>query len=108
MTTTDATSPEFTEWLTRNPQPALQDLVQRYSGYHRVPADAWTQFDLDIVDWQARRIAANVAKLPELRMSTPRRAGVPRYSGRRMLSGSQTITPASGCADRGRLGRERR
>jgi hypothetical protein len=36
MTTTDATSPDFTEWLTRNPQPALQDLVQRYGGYHRV------------------------------------------------------------------------
>ena len=56
MTTTDATSPDFTEWLTRNPHPALHDLVQRYGGYHRVPADAWTQFDLDIVDWQARRI----------------------------------------------------
>jgi hypothetical protein len=30
MTTMDATSPDFTEWLTRNPQPALHDLVQRY------------------------------------------------------------------------------
>jgi hypothetical protein len=49
-------SPDFTEWLTRNPQPALHDLVQRYGGYHRVPADAWAQFDLDIADWQARRI----------------------------------------------------
>jgi hypothetical protein len=29
MTTTDATSPDFTEWLTRNPQPALHDLVQK-------------------------------------------------------------------------------
>jgi hypothetical protein len=54
MTTTDAMSPDFTEWLKRNPQPALQDLVQRYGSYHRVPADAWTQFDLDIADWQAR------------------------------------------------------
>jgi hypothetical protein len=34
----------------------LQDLVQRYGGYHRVPADARAQFDLDIADWQARRI----------------------------------------------------
>jgi len=56
MMTTDATSPDFTEWLTRNPQPALRDLVQRYGAYHRVPADAWAQFDLDIADWQARRI----------------------------------------------------
>jgi hypothetical protein len=40
MTTTDATSADFTEWLPRNPQPALQDLAQRYGGYHRVPADA--------------------------------------------------------------------
>jgi hypothetical protein len=56
MTTADATSPDFTEWLTRNPQPGQQDLVQRYGGYHRVPADAWAQFDLDIADWQARRI----------------------------------------------------
>jgi hypothetical protein len=56
MTTTDATSPDFTEWLTRNPQPALHDLVQCYGGYHRVPADGWAQFDLDIADWQARRI----------------------------------------------------
>jgi hypothetical protein len=31
-------------------------LVQRYGGYQRVPADAWAQFDLDIADWQARRI----------------------------------------------------
>jgi hypothetical protein len=31
-------------------------LVQRHGGYHRVPADAWAQFDLDIADWQARRI----------------------------------------------------
>ena len=37
MTTTDATSPDFTEWLIRKPQPALHDLVQRYGGYHRVP-----------------------------------------------------------------------
>jgi hypothetical protein len=56
MTTMDVTSRDFTEWLPRNPQPALQDLVQRYGGYHRVPADAWAQFDLDIADWQARRI----------------------------------------------------
>jgi hypothetical protein len=56
MTTTDATSPDFTVWLTCNPQPALHDLVQRYGGYQRVPADAWAQFDLDIADWQARRI----------------------------------------------------
>jgi hypothetical protein len=28
-------SPDFTEWLTRNPQPALQDLVLRYGGYYR-------------------------------------------------------------------------
>ena len=57
MTTRDATSPDFAEWLIRNPQPALQDLVQSYGGYHRVPpADAWAQFDLDVADWQARRI----------------------------------------------------
>jgi hypothetical protein len=31
-------------------------LLQRYGGYHRVSADAWAQFDLDIADWQARRI----------------------------------------------------
>lgn len=28
-------SPDFTEWLTRNPQPALQDLVQRYGAVSR-------------------------------------------------------------------------
>jgi hypothetical protein len=39
-----------------HPQPALHDLVQRYGGYHRVPADAWAQFDQDTADWQARRI----------------------------------------------------
>jgi hypothetical protein len=27
------------------------------------PADVWAQFDLDIADWQARRIAANIVKL---------------------------------------------
>ena len=57
MTTMDATSADFTEWLIRNPQPALRDLVQRYAAYHRVPADAWAQFDLDIADRQARRIS---------------------------------------------------
>jgi len=41
-----------------HPQPAASPagLVQRYGAYHRVPADAWAQFDLDIADWQARRI----------------------------------------------------
>jgi hypothetical protein len=39
-----------------SPLTALHDLVQRYGGYHRVPADAWAQFDQDIADWQARRI----------------------------------------------------
>jgi hypothetical protein len=39
-----------------DPQPRLFAWLQRYRGYHRVPADAWAQFDLDIADWQARRI----------------------------------------------------
>jgi hypothetical protein len=56
MTTTDVMSPDFAEWLKRNAEPDLHDLVQRYGGYRRVPADAWAQFDLDIADWQARRI----------------------------------------------------
>ena len=51
-----AAGSDYTEWLKRSPAPDLQDLVQRYGGYHRVPADAWAQFDLDIADWQARRI----------------------------------------------------
>ena len=56
MTNDDHGRHDFTEWLTRNPPPALHDLVQCCGGYHRVPADAWAQFDLDIADWQARRI----------------------------------------------------
>jgi hypothetical protein len=35
---------------------AVIHLVLRYGGYHRVPADVWAQCDLDIADWQARRI----------------------------------------------------
>jgi hypothetical protein len=35
MTTTDATSPDFAEWLKRNPEPDVQDLVQRYGAVSR-------------------------------------------------------------------------
>jgi hypothetical protein len=54
--TTDATNSDFAEWLKRNPPPALQDLVQRYGSYRCIPEEAWAQFDLDMADWQARRI----------------------------------------------------
>jgi hypothetical protein len=54
--TTNVRNFDFTEWLQRNPEPALQVLVQRHGCHHRVPAEAWERFDLDMAEWQARRV----------------------------------------------------
>jgi len=45
----------FADWLKRNPAPDLQELVQRYGGFSRVPVEAWAQFDRAKQQWEARR-----------------------------------------------------
>jgi len=42
----------FSEWLRDNPEPNLQELVERYGGYARVPIEAWRRFDADMKRWQ--------------------------------------------------------
>jgi hypothetical protein len=41
----------FTEWLADNPEPSLQELVERHGGYSRVPPEA-AQFDAAMRRWQ--------------------------------------------------------
>ena len=42
----------FAEWLTDNPEPSLQALVERWGGYSRVPPEAWTAFDRSMQRWR--------------------------------------------------------
>jgi hypothetical protein len=46
--------PDYVEWLKDNPEPDLQELVQTFGRYDRIPSWAWAQFDRDMEDWQAR------------------------------------------------------
>jgi hypothetical protein len=42
----------FAEWLADHPEPSLQDLVERYGGYSRVPPEAWADFDYRVQVWR--------------------------------------------------------
>ena len=42
----------FAEWLADHPEPSLQQLVERYGGYSRVPAKAWADFDRRMEAWR--------------------------------------------------------
>ena len=42
----------FSEWLRDHPEPSLQELVDRWGGYSRVPVEAWQRFDADMKAWQ--------------------------------------------------------
>jgi hypothetical protein len=44
----------FAEWLKQNPEPNLQELVERYGGFSRVPVEAWQKFDKRMDDWKRR------------------------------------------------------
>jgi hypothetical protein len=42
----------FAEWLADHPEPSLQELVERYGGYSRVPPEAWAEFDRRMERWR--------------------------------------------------------
>jgi hypothetical protein len=44
----------FAEWLEKNPEPSLQELVECYGGFSRVPVEAWQEFDRRMEDWKRR------------------------------------------------------
>jgi hypothetical protein len=44
----------YAEWLAVNPEPDLQELVQTFGRYDRIPAWAWQQFDQEMEAWRAR------------------------------------------------------
>jgi len=45
----------FVDWVKDNPLPDLQELVQRYGGFSKVPVDAWNEFDQQKAGWEACR-----------------------------------------------------
>jgi hypothetical protein len=40
--------------LKKNPEPSLQELVERHGGFSRVPPEAWAEFDRKMDDWKRR------------------------------------------------------
>jgi hypothetical protein len=42
----------FSEWLAANPEPSLQELVERHGGFARVPVAAWLDFDRRMARWR--------------------------------------------------------
>jgi hypothetical protein len=42
----------FAEWLEANPEPSLQELVEKHGGYSRIPPDAWIDFDRRMERWR--------------------------------------------------------
>jgi hypothetical protein len=51
MTTDDG----YADWLRSNPAPDLQVLVGCHGGYAKIPAEAWTEHDRTMAEWQERR-----------------------------------------------------
>jgi hypothetical protein len=49
----------FAEWLAAHPEPSLQELVERYGGYSRVPPEAWAEFDRRML---ARRVSTTASR----------------------------------------------
>jgi hypothetical protein len=49
---TGKTYETFAEWLADHPEPSLQELIERYGGYARVPVDAWIDFDRRMQRWR--------------------------------------------------------
>lgn len=45
----------FDAWLRANPAPDLQELVARWGGYDKIPAEAWAEHDRTMAEWQERR-----------------------------------------------------
>jgi hypothetical protein len=55
----------FGEWLKANPEPDLQQLIDRCGGYSRITAEAWAEYDRAVEDWQRRyRLRNNTAPAP--------------------------------------------
>jgi hypothetical protein len=42
----------FAEWLAENPEPSLQELVERHGGYSRIRVEAWADFDRRMERWR--------------------------------------------------------
>jgi hypothetical protein len=42
----------FSQWLADHPEPNVQDLVERYGGYSKVPIEAWADFDRRMAEWR--------------------------------------------------------
>jgi hypothetical protein len=42
----------FAEWLEANPEPSLDELVERHGGYSRIPTSAWIDFDRRMERWR--------------------------------------------------------
>ena len=45
------TAMSFTEWRERNPEPSLQELVERHGGYDKITPEAWADFDCRRKAW---------------------------------------------------------
>jgi hypothetical protein len=56
----------FAEWLRRNPEPDLQELVERYGGFSKVPVEAWQEFDRRIFNWKDRYRRCRFYQDPQL------------------------------------------
>jgi hypothetical protein len=44
--------------------PDLQELVQRWGGYDRIPPEAWSEYDLALAEWRNMRRGALLIKIP--------------------------------------------
>jgi hypothetical protein len=42
----------FADWLRDHPPPDLQELVQRFDGFSKVPPREWARFDAAMARWR--------------------------------------------------------
>jgi hypothetical protein len=55
----------FGEWLKKNPEPSLQDLVAKHGGYSKITPQAWAEHDAMMDDWRQRyRLRNNTPPAP--------------------------------------------
>lgn len=69
------------------PRPDLQELVAKWGGYHRMPGEAWTEWDEQCAEYHA-------ARRREILEERARGNKTPRCNGRRQLQ-HQHKTPRS-------------
>lgn len=48
-------SDDIESWISRNPPPDLEGMVERWGGWDKIPDEAWRRFSEDMVRWQDAR-----------------------------------------------------